>query len=59
VLAKALVAAPVLDGPNIQRAMKAVEYDGPTGHTTFDEHGDVAKPFTIDQVKNGQFAPVH
>jgi branched-chain amino acid transport system substrate-binding protein len=55
VLAKALTASPVSDGPGVQKALTAAEYDGPTGRTKFDSAGDVNKPFAIYRVESGRF----
>lgn len=58
VLAKALSAAPAPTGPDVQRALLATEYEGPTGVTKFDAFGDVNKPFALYRAHKGNFAPV-
>lgn len=58
VLAKALSAATAPNGPSVQRALLATEYEGPTGVTKFDAFGDVSKPFALYRVQSGNFVPV-
>ena len=46
------------DGPAIQRQLTQLrDFPGAAGITTFDEHGDVIKPFVFKMVRNGQFVP--
>ncbi len=57
VLAKALANAQSISGPEIRKALHLVEHDGPTGHTRFDQYGDVTKPFSVYEIRNGEFLP--
>lgn len=57
VLAKALSATPT-NGATLANALRRSELRGPTGITSFDEHGDVKKPFSIYRVEHGDFVPV-
>ena len=60
VLAKAISSiSGTIDGPAIEKALRDTQYEGPTGLTKFDSHGDVSKPYTIYHVENGQFVPVN
>jgi branched-chain amino acid transport system substrate-binding protein len=46
------------DGPAIQRQLTQLrDFPGAAGITTFDDHGDVVKPFVFKIVRDGQFAP--
>lgn len=58
VMAKAILAAVSFDGKSIQQTLLSVKYEGPTGLNQFDSFGDVQKPFSLYQVKNGSFLPV-
>lgn len=58
VIAKALRSVDKISGSSIQNALHKIDYDGPTGITKFDDHGDVDKPFSVYRVEAGQFTPV-
>jgi branched-chain amino acid transport system substrate-binding protein len=59
VLAKAISSIPgTPDGPTIESALRKTKYEGPTGLTEFDSHGDVSKPYAIYRVEAGRFVPV-
>jgi branched-chain amino acid transport system substrate-binding protein len=56
VVAHAMAEAKSITGPGIKRALYQVKnYKGATGITSFDRYGDVEKPYSIYQVKSGQF----
>jgi branched-chain amino acid transport system substrate-binding protein len=45
-------------GPEIQAAMaKIKDFKGATGVTSFDEYGEVEKPFSVFIVRGGEFTP--
>lgn len=44
-------------GPTIMEKLRAVEFDGVSGHVKFNEHGDVAGSYTVFEVADGQFVP--
>jgi ABC-type branched-subunit amino acid transport system substrate-binding protein len=48
-----------MTGPAIEQAFRQVhDFQGATGNTTFDDHGDVvSKPFVRMTIKNGQVVP--
>lgn len=53
---EAIKAAGSTDGAAIKDALKNVDYDGVTGHITFDENGDAEKDMAyIKTIKDGQF----
>jgi branched-chain amino acid transport system substrate-binding protein len=58
VLAKAMVSAPSLQGEILEKTLRETRFEGPTGLTKFDEHGDVAKPFSLYQIREAKFVPV-
>ncbi|MBQ6375159.1 MAG: ABC transporter substrate-binding protein [Clostridia bacterium] len=55
ILLEAIQNAGVLDRQAIRDAVAAIEYDGVSGFTTFDENGDAMKTFTKIQVRDGAF----
>lgn len=55
ILIEAIQNAGALDRQAIRDAVAAIEYDGVSGFTTFDENGDAMKTFTKIQVRDGAF----
>ena len=54
IMAKAIEAAGSTDGQAIVDALKATEFDGVTGHITFDENGDPIKSVAITKFVDGK-----
>jgi len=56
VVAEAMKNSDVLNGATLKNELyKIKDFKGPTGITSFDEYGEVNKPFTIYIVKNQKF----
>lgn len=53
ILLESVARAQSLDRKSIQKAMLETNYEGMSGHTTFDEIGDAHKEFTKVTIKNG------
>ncbi len=48
------------EGNDVRRYLIGVEnYDGASGILSFDEKGNVQKPFTFKQIKNGELVPIY
>lgn len=58
VLALSMKSASDLSGDAVRAAMSLVKHEGVTGLTTFDENGDVSKPFTVFRIVDERFVPV-
>lgn len=54
IMAKAIEAAGSTDGQAIVDALKATEFDGVTGHITFDENGDPIKSVAVTKFVDGK-----
>lgn len=57
-LLQAIETAGTTDSEQVRDALAAIEYDGVTGFTVFDENRDVKKDFVKVTVENGEFVEI-
>lgn len=55
IIKQAIEAAGSTDNQAVVDALKGIDYNGVTGHITFDENGDPVKSVTILQINNGSY----